>query len=59
MYEQGKLMPSIPITKAALLAAIAKERDPNVLMKYVNMCYDPDVMRSAANRCYELTEGKK
>lgn len=47
------------ITKEQLLAAIANERDPNVLMKYVNMCYDTDVMRSAANRCYELMEGKK
>lgn len=46
------------MTKESLLEAIAKERDPNVLMRYVNMCYDPEVMRAAANRAYGIMEGK-
>lgn len=43
--------------KDALLSQIQTERDPNVLIKYVNMCYDVDVMRSAANRMYGLLYG--
>lgn len=43
--------------KDALLSQIQTERDPNVLIKYVNMCYDVDVMRSAANRMYGLMYG--
>lgn len=48
-------MPSPAVSN--LLAMIAREHDPDVLIKYVNTCYDVEVMRAAANRIYDL--GKK